>query len=81
MIGERITADEEHARLDAGQDQEAQAETFLVDFVRSKPVRAVVVASDADEALSKFRSGQVEEYDEDEFDSVSEVTGIMEESE
>ena len=81
MTEEEVTAAEEHAKLDAQQDRESAVKTFLVDFVRSTPTRAVVFARNADEARRKFEKREVEEYDEEELDSWTEVTDVVEVSE
>jgi len=81
MTGERISAAEEHAELDARQDRETGAKTFVVDFVRSKPARAVVLARNAEEILSKLEQGEFEEEDDDGCNSHIEVIDVSDESE
>lgn len=80
MQSEEINAQEVHPRPKGREDGEGTVKAFLVDFVRSTPSRAVVLASGAEEALKKFEKREVEEYDEEELDSWVEVTDVMEES-
>ncbi len=80
-ISKRISAAEEHAELDGQQDRETGAKTFVVDFVRSKPARAVVLARNAEEILSKLEQGEFEEEDDDGCNSHIEVIDVSDESE
>ena len=69
---------EKHSGPASQEDGKVELRSFLVDFVRSTPWRAWVLARDAEEALQKFKRREVEEYDEEELDSCVEVTGVME---
>lgn len=81
MDSEGVNTEEVHSRPEGREEGQVATKTFLVDFVRSTPCRAVVLASSAEEALRKFEKRQVEEYDEEELGSWVEVTDVMEESE
>jgi len=81
MTEEEVTAAGEHAELDARQERESGAKTFVVDFVRSKPARAVVLARNAEEILSKLEQGEFEEEDDDGCNSHIEVIDVSDESE